>query len=86
MASPRPRPLTSPTSDDHRARVASRRELGPVDLLVNNAGIVGPIGPTWEVELDAWWRTMEVNVRGILIGTQLVLPDMVERAAVGSST
>ena len=56
-----------------------RRELGPVDILVNNAGIVGPIGPMWEVDLDAWWRAMEVNVRGILIGTQLVLPEMVER-------
>ena len=56
-----------------------RRELGPVDLLVNNAGIVGPIGPMWEVELDSWWRAMEVNVRGVLIGTQLVLPDMVAR-------
>jgi NAD(P)-dependent dehydrogenase (short-subunit alcohol dehydrogenase family) len=56
-----------------------RGQLGPVDILVNNAGIVGPIGPTWEVDLDAWWRAMEVNVRGILIGTQLVLPDMVER-------
>ena len=56
-----------------------RRELGPVDLLVNNAGIVGPIGPMWEVELDAWWRAMEVNVRGVLVGTQLVLPDMIAR-------
>ena len=56
-----------------------RRQLGPIDILVNNAGIVGPIGPTWEVDLDAWWRAMEVNVRGILIGTQLVLPEMVDR-------
>ena len=35
----------------------------------------------WEVDLDSWWRTMEVNVRGVLIGTQLVLPDMVARGA-----
>ena len=73
---------TADVSDERafaRAVAELRRELGPVDLLVNNAGIVGPIGPMWEVELDSWWRTMEVNVRGVLIGTQLVLPDMIAR-------
>ncbi len=56
-----------------------REQLGPVDLLVNNAGIVGPVGPAWEVDGDDWWRTMEVNVRGTMLTTQLVLPDMVTR-------
>jgi NAD(P)-dependent dehydrogenase (short-subunit alcohol dehydrogenase family) len=56
-----------------------RHELGPVDLLINNAGIVGPVGPAWEVDRDEWWRTMEVNLRGTLLCTQLVLPEMVGR-------
>jgi NAD(P)-dependent dehydrogenase (short-subunit alcohol dehydrogenase family) len=56
-----------------------RRDLGPVDLLVNNAGITGPFGPAWEADLDDWWRTMEVNLRGTLSATHLVLPEMVER-------
>jgi NAD(P)-dependent dehydrogenase (short-subunit alcohol dehydrogenase family) len=56
-----------------------RRQLGPVDVLVNNAGIVGPIGPAWEVDTADWWRTMEVNVLGTLIGAQLVLPEMARR-------
>jgi NAD(P)-dependent dehydrogenase (short-subunit alcohol dehydrogenase family) len=58
---------------------ALRAVLGPADLLVNNAGIVGPIGPAWEVDATDWWRTMEVNVLGTVLGTQLVLPDMVAR-------
>ena len=56
-----------------------QRELGPIDLLVNNAGIVGPIGPLWELDPTAWWTTMDVNVRGLVLASQLVLPGMVER-------
>ena len=56
-----------------------RRDLGPIDLLVNNAGIIGPAGPVWEVDSDEWWRTMQVNVQGTLLPTQILLPDMVAR-------
>jgi NAD(P)-dependent dehydrogenase (short-subunit alcohol dehydrogenase family) len=31
-----------------------RQQLGAVDLLVNNAGIGGPLGPLWEVDPDDW--------------------------------
>src|SRR3954469_5175104 len=55
------------------------RDLGPIDLLVNNAGVVGPIGPLWEIDADDWWKTMEVNVRGVVRTTEAVLPQMVAR-------
>jgi NAD(P)-dependent dehydrogenase (short-subunit alcohol dehydrogenase family) len=51
--------------------------LGAVTLLVNNAGVAGPIGPTWEVSATEWWRTMEVNLRGVLLWVHAVLPGMV---------
>jgi NAD(P)-dependent dehydrogenase (short-subunit alcohol dehydrogenase family) len=53
--------------------------FGPVDLLINNAGILGPTGPAWDVDLDDWWRAMEVNLLGTLRTTRLILPEMVER-------
>lgn len=56
-----------------------RLELGPVDLLVNNAGICGPIGPAWDVQEEDWWRTIEVNLRSVALCSRLVLPEMVAR-------
>jgi NAD(P)-dependent dehydrogenase (short-subunit alcohol dehydrogenase family) len=58
---------------------AVERALGPVDLLVNNAGLAGPIGPTWEAEPEAWWRCLEVNLRGPMLACRAVLPAMIAR-------
>ena len=51
-------------------------ELGRIDLLVNNAGVMAPIGFDWEVDPAAWWRTMEVNVLGSYLCARAVLPEM----------
>ena len=52
-------------------------ELGPIDLLVANAGISGPDDPL--ADPDEWWHTFEVNVRGIYLCNHAVAPGMVER-------
>jgi 3-oxoacyl-[acyl-carrier protein] reductase len=59
------------------ARVES--ELGPVDLLVANAGIAGWENATWELEPEEWWRTFEVNVLGVYLCCRAVIPGMIER-------
>ena len=38
------------------------RDLGPIDLLINNAGIVTPLGSIAETDPDQWWRCQEINV------------------------
>lgn len=53
--------------------------LGPVDLLVNNAAVLGVAGPSWEVDPDEWWRCQEINVRGPFLCARAVLPGMVAR-------
>lgn len=55
--------------------------LGPVDLLVNNAGIGGTGGPTWEKEPGDWWRVFEVNVLGAFLCARAVLPSMRRRGS-----
>ena len=55
------------------------RAFGPVTLLVNNAGVLQPIGLAWEVDPDDWWRCIEVNLRGPYLWTRAVLPGMLAR-------
>lgn len=53
----------------------TRRELGPVAILVNNAGITG-FTPFLELSREAILRMLEVNVVGPFLCTQALLPDM----------
>ena len=48
---------------------------------MNNAGLLQPIGLAWEVDPDAWWRCVEVNLRGPYLCARAVLPGMVARRA-----
>jgi len=53
--------------------------LGPVHLLVNNAGTTGPLGPIWEADPGDWWHSIEVNLRGPYLCSRALLPGMIER-------
>ena len=53
--------------------------LGHVDLLVNNAATLGPLGPMWDANADDWWQAFEVNLRGPYLCSRAVLPGMIAR-------
>jgi NAD(P)-dependent dehydrogenase (short-subunit alcohol dehydrogenase family) len=55
------------------------RELGPIDLLVNNAGIAGWGDKAWEDDPEEWWRVFEINLLGPYLVTRAVVPGMIER-------
>lgn len=56
------------------------KRLGSVDLLVNCAGVVWPLGPTWDVDLVAWEQALSVNLTGPLRCTRAVLPGMLRNS------
>jgi 3-oxoacyl-[acyl-carrier protein] reductase len=57
----------------------TERELGPVDLLVANAGLGNQDGATWEIDPADWWQVQEVNVLGVHLCCRAVIPGMLER-------
>jgi len=57
----------------------TERELGPIDLLVANAGINGRRGTTVELSPAEWWYVFEVNVLGTHLCCRAVLPSMYQR-------
>ena len=62
-----------------RMVAATEEQLGPIDLLVANAGIGNQDGATWEVDPGDWWRVLEVNVLGVHLCCRAVIPRMLER-------
>jgi NAD(P)-dependent dehydrogenase (short-subunit alcohol dehydrogenase family) len=61
--------------------VAVEFQAGPVDLLVNNAAVIWPLGPAWEVSTREWWRLLEINLFGTFLCAHAVLPGMTRRGS-----
>ena len=51
----------------------ARERFGRLDVLVSNAGVM-PIGPLDELDVDAWERMVDVNIKGVLFGIAAALP------------
>lgn len=58
------------------ATIARHRKI---DVLVNNAGITGGNGVTWELDPDVWRRVIEVNLIGPFLTCRAVVPHMLAR-------
>ncbi|HSI84125.1 MAG: SDR family NAD(P)-dependent oxidoreductase [Candidatus Methylacidiphilales bacterium] len=55
--------------------------LGGVDVLINNAGIVGPIGRIEEVDYADWIKTLEINLLGVVHTCRQVIPLLKQNSA-----
>jgi NAD(P)-dependent dehydrogenase (short-subunit alcohol dehydrogenase family) len=51
-----------------------------VSILVNNAGIAGPVAPLWEIDPADWDEVLAVNVRGTYLMCRAFLPAMIRHA------
>ena len=69
-------------ADDVERMVAETEQaLGPVDLLVANAGISIAHEDIQDVDPERWWHVHEVNVLGVFLCCRAVVPGMLQRGA-----
>lgn len=61
------------------ATAAVRKSFGPIDILVNAAGMQGPIGPTAYIDPRAWAEVIQINLTGVFHCCRCVLPEMISR-------
>ena len=52
---------------------------GAIDVLVNNAGNIGPVNTAWNSDPEEWARTIAIHLMGVFYGCHAVLPHMLER-------
>jgi 3alpha(or 20beta)-hydroxysteroid dehydrogenase len=67
------------------ARVVAKAEaaFGPITVLVNNAGVLGPVAKTVELDEAAYMKVCAINQHGVFLGMKAVIPSML-KAGTGS--
>lgn len=53
--------------------------LGPVDVMINNAGVIEPISHLATADPAGWGQAVDINVKGVFHGMRAVLPGMIAR-------
>jgi 3-hydroxy acid dehydrogenase/malonic semialdehyde reductase len=54
------------------------RELGPIEILINNAGCAFGLEPAYQGKIEEWDQCVDTNIKGLLYCTRAVLPSMVK--------
>ena len=73
---------TADVADERQVQelvLATERWVGPPTILVNNAGVLDPVGPLAETSGASWLRNIAINVGGTYLVTRAVLPGMLDR-------
>lgn len=56
------------------ARDTVKKEIGRLDVLVNNAGILPEMAPLADTDPEVWWQTFDVNVKGPYLTCHAFIP------------
>jgi len=64
---------------DSDAVMRAAKQVGAIDILINSAGIIGPVKPLWEISDSEWASTYGVNVNGTFNACRAFVPNMREQ-------
>jgi NAD(P)-dependent dehydrogenase (short-subunit alcohol dehydrogenase family) len=64
---------------DSVARLAASLAATDISIVINNAGVAGPVAPLTEIEPESWDEVFAVNVRGVFLICRALLPAMVRQ-------
>jgi len=64
-------------SDIASAVSATAQTFGGLDVLINNAGVIDPIGHLQDTDPEAWSHTIDVNLKGVMYGLHAASPGMI---------
>lgn len=73
--------VTDVTREDDVMRLFAKvhEQFGGLDVLVNNAGVTGPVARAEDMDVAAWDETMAINIRGVLLCTKHAIPYLKRR-------
>jgi 3-oxoacyl-[acyl-carrier protein] reductase len=67
--------VANPTDVEAIVGTVAERE-GRIDVLVNNAGVMGRVAPLWELKLDDWNHVLAVDLTSVFLVSRAVVPHM----------
>ncbi len=62
--------------DVQRVKACALRSFGRIDILMNNAAIIGPLKPLWNIRPSEWDGLFRINLRGVYLAVRAVVPAM----------
>lgn len=74
--------VTEPS--DLAAAVTAAEEFGGIDIMVNNAGVVGPEKPVVELTREDYDRLFDINIGGVVFGAQKAAQSMLDQGTAGT--
>ncbi len=71
-------------TSDVEAAIDAADEFGGIDIMINNAGVLGPNGPVTEISYQEYRELLDINLDGVFIGAKVAAERLIEQGDGGA--